>query len=73
MVAMQQADKGFELMEKAIAKGLAKRPADAKLRLAVAYAQAGQTEKALQGFATVSGPEGLDDLVRYWQWAIRKN
>jgi hypothetical protein len=72
MVSMQQVDKGLELMEKGIAKGLAKRPADAKLRLAVAYAQAGQTEKALQTFATVSGPEGLDDLVRYWKWAIRK-
>ncbi len=72
MVAMQQVDKGLELMEKAIAKGLAKRPADAKLRLAVAYAQAGQTEKAQQTFASVSGPEGLDDLVRYWKWAIRK-
>jgi tetratricopeptide (TPR) repeat protein len=72
MVAMQQVDKGLELMEKGIAKGLAKRPADAKLRLAVAYTQAGQTEKAQQTFATVSGPEGLDDLVRYWQWAVRK-
>ena len=72
LVAMDQADKGLDLMEKAIAKGLAKRPADAKLRLAVAYAQAGQTEKALQTFATVSGTDGLDDLVRYWKWAIRK-
>ncbi|MEI8155892.1 MAG: hypothetical protein WCH60_03440 [Burkholderiales bacterium] len=72
MVAMEQVDKGLDLMEKAIAKGLAKRPADAKLRLAVAYAQAGQTEKALQTFATVSGTDGPDDLVRYWKWAIRK-
>jgi tetratricopeptide (TPR) repeat protein len=72
MLSMQQVEKGLELMEKALAKGLAKRPADAKLRLAVAYAQAGQTDKALQTFATVSGPEGLDELVRYWKWAIRK-
>ncbi len=72
MVAMEQVDKGLDLMEKAIAKGLPKRPADAKLRLAVAYAQAGQTEKAQQSFAALSGPEGLDDLVRYWKWAIRK-
>lgn len=71
-IGMQQFDKGLELMEKAIAKGVPKRPEDARLRLAVAYAQAGQTDKALQTFATVSGPEGLDDLVRYWTWAIRK-
>jgi tetratricopeptide (TPR) repeat protein len=72
MVGMQQVDKGLDLMEKAIAKGLAKRPTDARFRLAVAYAQAEQTEKALQTFATTSGPEGLDDLVRYWKWALRK-
>lgn len=72
LVGMQQFDKGLELMEKALAKGIAKRPEDARLRLAVSYAQAGQADKALQHFATVSGPEGLDDLVRYWTWAIRK-
>lgn len=72
LVGMQQFDKGLELMEKAIAKGLAKRPEDARLRLAVAYAQAGQTDKAQKTFATVSGPEGLNELVRYWTWAIRK-
>jgi tetratricopeptide (TPR) repeat protein len=71
MVGMQQVDKGLDLMEKAIAKGMAKRPADARLRLAVAYAQADQTDKAQQAFATVSGPEGLDDLVRYWKLAMR--
>lgn len=72
LVGMQQYDKGLELMEKALVKGVSKRPEDARLRLAVAYAQAGRTDKALQHFATVSGPEGLDDLVRYWTWAIRK-
>jgi tetratricopeptide (TPR) repeat protein len=72
MVGMQQYDKGLELMEKAIAKGISKHPEDARLRLAVAYALAGNNDKALQGFATVSGPEGLDDLVRYWKLAIRK-
>lgn len=72
LVGMQQFDKGLDLMEKALAKGISKRPEETRLRLAVAYAQAGQTDKALQHFATVSGPEGLDDLVRYWTWAIRK-
>lgn len=72
LVGMQQFDKGLELMEKGIAKGMPRRPEDARLRLAVSYAQAGQTDKALQTFATVSGPEGLSDLVRYWTWAVRK-
>jgi len=71
-IGMQQYDKGLELMEKAIAKGIPRRPEDARLRLAVAYVQAGQTDKALQTFASVSGPEGLDDIVRYWTLAIRK-
>ncbi|MES2948949.1 MAG: hypothetical protein V4858_10455 [Pseudomonadota bacterium] len=72
LVGTQQYDKGIELMEKGIAKGMAKRPEDARLRLAVVYAQAGQTDKALKTFATVSGPEGLTELARYWTWAIRK-
>ena len=72
LVGMQQFDKGLELMEKAIAKGIAKRPEEARLRLAAAYVQAGQAEKALQTFATVSGPEGLTEMVRYWTWALRK-
>jgi hypothetical protein len=72
MVGMQQFDKGLELMEKGIAKGIARRPEDARLRLGVAYIQAGQNDKALQTLATVTGPEGLTELVKYWTWAIRK-
>ncbi len=72
MVGMQQFDKGLELMEKGVAKGISKHPEDARLRLAVAYAQAGNTDKAAQVLGTVSGPEGLDDLVKYWKLAIRK-
>lgn len=72
MVGMQQYDKGIELMEKGLAKGLAKRPDDARLRLAVAYVQAGQLDKAQQALSTLTGGEGMDDLVRYWKWAIRK-
>ena len=72
MVGMQQFDKGLELMEKGIGKGIARRAEDARLRLGVAYIQAGQNDKALQTLATVTGPEGLTDLVKYWTWAIRK-
>ena len=71
-IGMQQYDKGLELMEKAIAKGIPKRTEDFRLRLAVAYAQAGETDKALQALATISGPEGLSELARYWTWALRK-
>lgn len=71
-VAAGQFDKGLELMEKGLAKGIAKNPMDARLRLAVAYAQAKQNDKALQALANVSGPEGLDELARYWKWAARK-
>lgn len=72
LVGQGQFDKGIELLEKGIAKGLPKRPEDAKLHLAVAHVLAGQPEKAKQVFATVSGKEGLDELVRYWLLAIRK-
>ncbi len=72
LVGMQQYDKGLELMEKGIAKGMPKRPEEARLRLGVAYAQAGQADKAQQTLATVTGPEGLTELARYWTWAVRK-
>jgi tetratricopeptide (TPR) repeat protein len=72
LVGQGQFDKGIELLEKGIAKGLPKRPEDARLHLAIAQVLAGQTDKAKQTFATVSGPAGLDELVRYWLLAIRK-
>lgn len=72
LVGMKQFDKGLELMEKGIAKGLPRRPEEARLRLGVAYAQAGQADKAVQTLATVSGPEGLTELARYWTLAARK-
>ena len=45
---------------------------DAIRGLADSLLNSGQTDKALQTFGTVSGPEGLSDLVRYWTWAVRK-
>jgi len=72
LVGQGQFDKGIELLEKGIAKGVPKRPEDARLHLAIAQVLAGQTDKAKQTFATVSGPAGMDDLVRYWLLAIRK-
>lgn len=72
LIGQGQYDKGIELLEKGIAKGLSKRPDDARLHLGIAYALAGQTDKAKQVFATVSGKEGLDELARYWTLALRK-
>lgn len=72
LVGLDQTDKGLELMEKGIAKGGLKRPEDAWLDLGIAYARAGQTDKATQAFAKVTGKEGLDELGRYWTWAVRK-
>lgn len=72
LVGTQQFDKGLELMEKGIAKGIAKRPEEARMRLGAAYAQAGQADKAQQTLATVSGAEGMAELARYWVWASRK-
>lgn len=72
LVGQGQFDKGIELLEKGIAKGLPKRADDAKLHLAIAHVLAGQPDKAKLVFATVFGKEGLDDLVRYWLLAMRK-
>ena len=66
-----QFDKGLELMERGIAKGVsdAKRPQDAKLHLGVAYYMAGQKDKAAAIFPTVEGVHGAADMGRLW--AIR--
>ncbi len=72
LVGQGQFDKGIELLEKGIAKGLPKRPDDAKLHLGIAYAMAGQTDKARQTLEGISGKEGLSELARYWLLAIRK-
>ncbi len=72
LVGLDMADKGIDLMEKGIAKGGLKRPQEAWLELGIAYAKTGQNDKAAQAFAKVSGKEGLDELGRYWTWAIRK-
>lgn len=72
LVAQGQYDLAHCAFGKGIAKGVAKRPEDARLHLAIAQVLAGQTDKAKQTFAAVSGPGGLDTLVRYWLLAIRK-
>ncbi|MEP7157286.1 MAG: hypothetical protein ABI905_16005 [Betaproteobacteria bacterium] len=61
-----QADKGLPLMEQGIKKGGLKRPEEATLRLGMAYALAGQKDKAVATLKTVHGKDGSEDLARLW-------
>jgi tetratricopeptide (TPR) repeat protein len=65
-VTMGQYDKGIELMKQGIAKGVAKNPEDAKLRLGYAQALAGKLEDSMATLKAVSGNDGRGDLARYW-------
>lgn len=65
--------KGLPLMEKGIAKGNLKRPEDAKLHLGVAYALAGQKNKAIQTLKTVKGTDGTADLARLWVLQLQQS
>lgn len=71
-VTMGQYDKGLDLMQKGVAKGVSKNPEDAKLRLGYAYAMAGKKEEAAKVLASVNPADGRGDLARYWMlWANR--
>lgn len=65
--SMGQADKAVELIEKGIAKGGLKRPDDAKLRLALAMAQAPKTKaRGLQALRSIGGTDGTADVARLY-------
>jgi hypothetical protein len=65
--SMGQSDKAVELIEKGIAKGSLKRPDDAKLRLALALAQAPKTRaKGIQMLRAVTGADGTADVARLY-------
>jgi hypothetical protein len=69
---MDQFDKGLPLMEQGIAKGVAKRPDDYKLRLGAAYALAGRKAEAIKTLETVKTDDGGATLAKYWiLWANR--
>ncbi|MES2756864.1 MAG: tetratricopeptide repeat protein [Pseudomonadota bacterium] len=71
-VTMDQFDKGIPLIEQGIAKGVGKKPEEAKLRLGMAYAKAGRKDEATKTLATVKGNDGVADLAKYWTlWANR--
>ncbi|NRR30998.1 tetratricopeptide repeat protein [Oxalobacteraceae bacterium] len=65
-VTMDQFDKGIDLMQKGIARGVAKNPEDAKLRLGYAYALAGRKDDAIKTLETIQGADGSGDLARFW-------
>ncbi|MET0858925.1 MAG: tetratricopeptide repeat protein [Telluria sp.] len=71
-VTMDQFDKGIPLIEQGIAKGVGKKPEEAKLRLGMAYAKAGRKAEALKTLESVKGTDGIGDLAKYWSlWANR--
>jgi hypothetical protein len=65
-VTMDQFDKGIPLMEQGIAKGVAKKPDEYKLRLGMAYAKAGRKAEAVKTLESIKGTDGLGDIARYW-------
>ncbi|MYN20747.1 hypothetical protein GTP81_28810 [Rugamonas sp. FT107W] len=65
-VTLGQKDKGIELMKQGIAKGVAKNPEDAKLRLGYALALAGKKDESVKLLETITGNDGRGDLARYW-------
>ncbi|MBY0242100.1 MAG: hypothetical protein K2X55_22590 [Burkholderiaceae bacterium] len=71
-VTMGQFDKGLDLMQKGITKGIAKNPEDAKLRLGYSHILAGKKEEGAKILASVNPADGRGDLARYWTiWANR--
>jgi hypothetical protein len=71
--SMGQLDKAVELIEKGIAKGDLKRPDDAKLRLALALAQAPKTRaKGLQMLRSVTGSDGTADVAKLYAVMVQQ-
>lgn len=66
-VTLGQYDKGIDLMKQGIAKGIAKNPDDAKLRLGYALAIAGKKDESIAALKPLAaGTDPRADLARYW-------
>ncbi|KQQ45331.1 hypothetical protein ASF61_20455 [Duganella sp. Leaf126] len=65
-ITLGQFDKGIDLMKQGIAKGVAKNPEDAKLRLGYALAMAGKKDESVKLLETIKGDDGRGDLARFW-------
>ncbi len=59
-------EKGLPMMERGIKRAGIKRPQDAKLRLGMAYAMNGESSKAADVLASVTGPDGIADVAKLW-------
>ncbi|MCX7170752.1 MAG: tetratricopeptide repeat protein [Proteobacteria bacterium] len=66
LVLHGQHAKGIALIDAGIAKGGLKFPEDARLKLGMAYLYAGQKDKAVQAFKSITGNDGTTDLARLW-------
>jgi len=66
-VTLGQFDKGIDLMKQGVAKGVAKNPDDAKLRLGYALVMAGKKDEAVEVLKPLAaGADPRADLARYW-------
>lgn len=65
-VTLQRFDQGIGLIEKGVARGVARNPDLARLRLGYAYAMAGRREQARTTLAALDGSGYAGRLARYW-------
>jgi tetratricopeptide (TPR) repeat protein len=61
-----ESDKGLPMMEQGISRSGIRRPEDARLRLGIAYAIAGERAKAVETLAMVQSVEGGTEVARLW-------
>jgi len=73
LVLHGQYEKGIAMIEKGIAKGGFKFSEDAKLKLAMAYFYAGQKDKAIEAFKSITGSDGTAELARLWVIRIHQS
>jgi tetratricopeptide (TPR) repeat protein len=66
LVTANQVDKGLALMTDGLAKGVARQPQDARLRLGVALLTHGHRDQALPLLQGLQGNDGAADLGRLW-------
>ncbi|MEI9986623.1 MAG: hypothetical protein WDN69_27695 [Aliidongia sp.] len=64
--------KGIAALEQGIAKGGLKHPEEARQELGIAYFQAGQAEKAIATFDSVSGTGPAGDVARLWAMRMKQ-
>jgi hypothetical protein len=66
LIAAGRAEPGIALLEEALKKPTLKQPEETRLRLAAAYAQAGQKDKARALFSAIKDKDGGRQLARLW-------